>query len=73
MSFFESIKKFFGLGSRTHSRSNEAIPRDDYAYNEMKKKEEEKMNKILDKIASKGIESLNAKEKAFLDSQSKQS
>ena len=73
MSFFESIKRFLGIGvSNTHTKTK-VIPKDDYAYNEMKKEEEEKMNAILDKIASRGIESLTKREKNYLDSKSKQS
>ena len=37
----------------------------------MKKEEEIKMDKILDKIAGKGIDSLTQREKSFLDSKSK--
>ncbi|MEN8786231.1 MAG: DUF6576 domain-containing protein [Flavobacteriales bacterium] len=73
MSFFESIKKFFGISSHPKRQLEGSVPRDDYAYNAMKKEQEERMNSILDKIASKGMESLTKMEKSFLDSQSKQS
>lgn len=73
MSFFETIKRIFGFGSSKSLKQSGSVPRDDYAYNEMKKEEEKKMDKILDKIAAKGIDSLTQREKSFLDSKSKQS
>lgn len=43
----------------------------DDVFNDMKKKREDKMNSILDKIARKGYESLSQHEKNFLDNYSR--
>lgn len=39
---------------------------DDYEYNSIMKKREDKLNKILDKISKSGHDSLNNSEKIFL-------
>ena len=41
-------------------------PRDDYEYNRMKNQRQEEINKILDKIAKSGYDSLTKKEKEIL-------
>ena len=46
-------------------------PRDDYTYNENKKKRQEKIDRILDKIKDSGYESLSKAEKDFLFDASK--
>ena len=46
-------------------------PRDDYEYNRQKNAQQDKINRILDKIAKSGYESLSAKEKELLFKQGK--
>lgn len=70
MNFFKVLLSFFGFGAKPKIMSQQAIPRDDYEYNELKKKKENHLDAILEKIAEKGIESLTRREKEFLDSQS---
>lgn len=70
MNFFKVLLSFFGFGAKPKINSQQAIPRDDYEYNELKKKKENHLDAILEKIADKGIESLTRREKEFLDSQS---
>ena len=43
----------------------------DDVFNDLKKKREDKMNSILDKIVRKGYESLSQHEKNFLDNYSR--
>ncbi len=73
MSIFKSILKFFGIGNSSSELLNNEVPRDDYAYNELRAKKQQEMDRILDKIGDKGMESLSAKEKEFLDNQSQNS
>jgi hypothetical protein len=70
MNFFKVLLSFFGFGKKPKINSQQAIPRDDYEYNELKRKKENHLDAILEKIAEKGIESLTRREKEFLDSQS---
>jgi membrane associated rhomboid family serine protease len=49
----------------------QAPPRDDYEYNRMKNLQQEEINRILDKIAQSGYESLTKKEKEILFKQGK--
>lgn len=70
MNLFKVLLSFFGFGAKPEINSQQAIPRDDYEYNELKKKKENHLDAILEKIAEKGIESLTRREKEFLDSQS---
>lgn len=69
MSFFDKLKRLLGL-SKTTTKEEYRVPRDDYSYNEMKAKKQEQVDLLLDKIQRKGIESLTEKEKAFLDRES---
>ena len=46
-------------------------PRDDYEYNRQKNVQQEEINRILDKIAKSGYESLTKKEKEILFKQGK--
>ena len=39
---------------------------DDYEFNSIKKENEDKLNRILDKISEKGIKSLTKQEQQFL-------
>jgi len=39
---------------------------DDYEYNSIRKKNEDELNRILDKISEKGMKSLTKKEQQFL-------
>lgn len=71
MGFLDKIKSWLGIGNSTLLEENKRVPRDDYSYNQMEAKKREKVDLLLDKISKKGIESLTAKEKEFLDRQSK--
>ena len=73
MNFFKKIMRFFGLGNSIETIRNTEVPRDDYAYNELRAIKQKEMDRILDKIAAKGIESLTGKEKIFLDKESQNS
>ncbi len=44
---------------------------DDDIFNAKKREDEERLNRILDKINSKGMKSLSNSEKAFLEKQSR--
>ena len=55
--------------SKEQKTKKRFIPDD--VFNDMKKKREDKMNSILDKIARKGYESLSQHEKNFLDNYSR--
>ncbi len=73
---FSKRKKFKVVYSKkkktTYSKqSRKTPPRDDYQYNENKKKRQEKIDKILDKIKDSGYESLSKAEKDFLFDASK--
>jgi hypothetical protein len=46
-------------------------PRDDYEYNRLKKAEQEEINRILEKIAKSGYDSLSKGEKELLFRQGK--
>lgn len=70
MSFFDKLKRLLGL-SKTYTKEEHRVPRDDYSYNEMKAKKQEQVDFLLDKIQRKGIESLTGKERAFLDKESR--
>ncbi|MBT3382609.1 MAG: rhomboid family intramembrane serine protease [Prolixibacteraceae bacterium] len=51
--------------------SHKQAPRDDYEYNRQKKVQQDDLNKILDKIAKSGYDSLSKKEKELLFKQGK--
>ncbi len=52
-------------GNKRSARST-YVPKDDLEYNKRKKEEQKEIDRILDKIASSGYESLNKKEKEIL-------
>ncbi len=60
------LKKLLGIIPPLSKSKN--LNKDD-AFNAQKKMREEEMNRILEKINKKGMESLTKKEKEFLDSQ----
>lgn len=62
-----------GLKSKTKMKVTykQQAPRDDYEYNRQKHHQQEEMNRILDKIAKSGYESLSKKEKEILFKQGK--
>ena len=64
-------KKFLNLFKKENSIESKVVPRDDYDYMEKRSKITDELNRILDKINGKGIESLSNKEKEFLEKQSK--
>ncbi len=73
---FSKRKKFKVVYSKKKKTTNSKTtrktpPRDDYQYNEDKKKRQEKIDKILDKIKDSGYESLNKAEKDYLFDASK--
>lgn len=70
VAFIKSIGKFFKRKNHltvTHKQP----PRDDYEYNRNKNAQQNDINKILDKIAKSGYESLSSKEKELLFKQGK--
>jgi hypothetical protein len=52
-------------------RKNRYKTRDDWEYNAIRKEDNEKLDKILDKIAKSGYDSLTEEEKRFLFESSK--
>ena len=78
-----SIKKFFSFRNKikiVHTKKKktkfssykpEKPPKDDYTYNQNKKKRQEKVDQILDKIKDSGYESLSKADKDFLFDASK--
>lgn len=57
--------------SKSSSKTDDKPPRDDYDYADWKKKNEDKTNRILEKISRSGYSSLTASEKEFLFKQGK--
>lgn len=53
----------------SHSVKKQHVPKTDEEFNSKKKKNQEKINKILDKISKSGYESLTKDEKSFLFNQ----
>lgn len=68
--FIDKIKSLFGASEKLEMHRNTDIPRDDYSYNQMKANKQKQLDAILDKISKKGLDSLSAKEKQFLDKES---
>jgi hypothetical protein len=66
--FLNWIKSFFVFKNKNKVKKR-FISDDDF--NDMKKKKEDKLNSILDKIAKNGYESLSIHEKIFLDNYSR--
>ncbi len=67
--FFETIqKKLKSLFTTNEVRSESKNLTDDDIFNGKKMEREKELNRILEKINKKGINSLSAKEKSFLDS-----
>lgn len=64
------IMSIFGSKEQPQTHRNSAIPKDDYSYNEIKAQKKRELDSILDKISQKGMKSLTAKEKQFLDQES---
>lgn len=62
---------FFINGKNTFSAGEKKYVSIDEAYNRKKVEEEKRMNTLLEKISRKGIESLSAEEKKFLDAYAK--
>nr|WP_319997962.1 rhomboid family intramembrane serine protease [uncultured Draconibacterium sp.] len=65
--FFEGLFKHKSKMKVTYRKPS----RDDYEYNRQKHKQQEEINRILDKIAKSGYESLTKKEKELLFKQGK--
>jgi Txe/YoeB family toxin of Txe-Axe toxin-antitoxin module len=62
---FDWLKKLFSKDSNQVRIEKRVIS--DYEFNDMRKKREDKMNSILEKISKKGYDSLSKHEKIFLD------
>lgn len=65
------IRFLDGIADAFNPRNNMKVtykqpPRDDYEYNKMKHEQQEEINKILDKVAKKGYDSLTKSEKELL-------
>lgn len=71
--FSLNFPKFFmkNKKSKLKVKKGGKPPRDDYSYNEMKAKNQQQTDVILDKISKSGYDSLSKKEKDFLFKQSK--
>ncbi len=65
MNIFDWFKNLFRRKSRLKV-VHKGTPRDDHEYNSQKVAEQEELNRILDKINSKGYEKLSKEERAFL-------
>ncbi len=61
------IKNLFSFGSDQNKDLFTEIPKDDYDYNELIKRREDEMDRILEKIQKHGIETLSKEEKSFLN------
>ncbi len=67
--YFESLmEQIRSVFSKNEIRSESQNLTDDDIFNAKKLQKEKELNRILDKINRKGIESLSQKEKQFLDS-----
>jgi membrane associated rhomboid family serine protease len=73
ISMGDKVKKFFNNGQKmkVSFKQSQSPPRDDYEYNRQKNIQQEEINRILDKIAESGYESLTKKEKEILFKQGK--
>ena len=60
------IKDIFSFGSGKPKDLFTEVPKDDYEYNDLKKRREDELDRILEKIQKHGIETLSMEEKAFL-------
>jgi membrane associated rhomboid family serine protease len=72
--FINKIGAFFAEAFKPKSKMRVTYkkpPRDDYEYNKQQNVKQEEINKILDKIAKSGYESLTKKEKEILFKQGK--
>ncbi len=69
--FFDSIPRLFKRKPTFKTTKNEVPPRNDYDFNSRKKENQEKIDRILDKISKSGYESLTKTEKEFLFKQGK--
>ncbi len=65
------FKDFFSIGSTKNKTLFDDVPTDDYEYNDLKKKREDELDRILEKIQKHGIETLSKEEKAFLNNMRK--
>lgn len=68
--FLDTLAKFFKRKSHltvTHKQP----PRDDYTYNRQKNNKQDEINRVLDKIAKSGYDSLSKEEKELLFNQGK--
>lgn len=61
------FKNLFSSGSAKNKDLFSEVPKDDYDYNDLKKKREDELDRILEKIQKHGIETLSKEEKAFLN------
>lgn len=68
--FINKLAKLFKPKSHL-SVSHKQTPRDDHEYNHQKHEQQAKINKVLDKIAKSGYDSLSKKEKELLFNQGK--
>jgi membrane associated rhomboid family serine protease len=71
VSLIGSIGKWFEPKERMKVTFRQPPPRNDYEYNRQQSVEQEEINRILDKIAQSGYESLTKKEKEILFRQGK--
>lgn len=65
------IKNLFQFQSQKDDHLFTEVPKDDYEYNALKKRREEELDRVLEKIQKHGIETLSKEEKAFLNNMRK--
>lgn len=61
------IKDLFAFSSSENKNLFTETPKDDYDYNALKKRRENELDRILEKIQKHGIETLSKEEKSFLN------
>lgn len=67
----EWIKSLFQSQAKKNKDLFTEVPKDDYEYNALKKRREDELDRVLDKIQKHGIETLSKEEKAFLNNMRK--
>lgn len=67
----EWIKSLFQSQTKKDKDLFTEVPKDDYEYNALKKRREDELDRVLDKIQKHGIETLSKEEKAFLNNMRK--
>lgn len=67
----EWLKSLFSSENKRKKDLFSEVPKDNYEYNDLKKRREDELDRILGKIQKHGIETISKEEKAFLDNMRK--